>query len=418
MKLFKLTGWILGVLGFSLVFGSVSLSKELKVGFVGPLTGPAAKVGTEFKSAVDMAFDEVGYRVGEYGIKLVWIDSESDPEKAVRAYEQAALRDRIDVSMINWHSSVAIALMNVVSKNRIPHYFGIGAAGTINEKYKSNPKRYGYWIGKGWPEPTKTTAGYAQMVEDAVKRGIYAPRNKKFVVFGEDTDWGRSVGKGYRKVMEDIGWECVSEDYFRPDETDFYPLLTSYKKKDVSIMIGTNSVPPSVAALTKQKAEVGVRALLFCEGIADSGDWYKLMGPASNGAIEGRATWVTPGHLAFAKKFRELYGFEPSAAAAGQVYDYSRFFIKCLNAALKKYGELNRKTLYRFGQEFVMTGKIASDKGIVHDELVYTPANFPDPEFGPGKWMFPIIQYSQGNPTVVWPPSQKTGELFIPENAK
>ena len=394
------------------------MAKTLKVGFVGPLTGPAAKVGTEFKSAVDMAFNEVGYKVEDYDIELVWIDSESDPEKAVRAYEQAALKENIDVSMINWHSSVAIALMNVVSKNRIPHYFGIGAAGTINEKFKSNPKRYSYWIGKGWPEPTKTTAGYAQMVQDAMDRGLYSPRNKKFVVFGEDTDWGRSVGKGYRKVMEDIGWECVSEDYFRPDETDFYPLMTSYKKLDASIMIGTNSVPPSVAAFVKQKAEIGVRALLFCEAMADSGEWYKLMGPASNGAIEGRATWVTPKHKKFAAKFKSIYGFDPSAAAAGQVYDYSRFFIKCLNAALKEYGSLNRKTLHKFGQEFVMTGKIASDPGIVHDSLYYTPANFPDPEFGPGRWMFPIIQYFEGKPTVVWPPSQKTGELIIPESAK
>ncbi|MCG8566151.1 MAG: ABC transporter substrate-binding protein, partial [Desulfobacterales bacterium] len=335
----------------------------------------------------------------------------------VRAYEQAALKENIDVSMINWHSSVAIALMNVVSKNRIPHYFGIGAAGTINEKYHSDPKRYSYWIGKGWPEPTKTTVGYAQMIEDAMAKGVFVPRNKKFVVFGEDTDWGRSVGKGYKKVMEDIGWECVSEDYFRPDETDFYPLMTSYKKKNVSVMIGTNSVPPSVAAFVKQKAEVGVPALLFCEAMADSGEWYDLMGPASNGAIEGRATWVTPKHKAFASKFKSIYGFEPSAAAGGQVYDYSRFFIKCLKAALKEYGSLNRKTLYKFGQEFVMTGKIVSDSGIVHDSLSYTPNNYPDPEFGPGKWMFPIVQYFNGHPNVVWPPSQKTGELIVPDNA-
>lgn len=415
MKLRKITCLILAL---GLIASATAFAKELKVGFVGPLTGPAAKVGTEFKSAVDMAFTEVGYKVGDYDIKLIWIDSESDPEKAVRAYEQAALRDNIDVSMINWHSSVAIALMNVASKNRIPHYFGIGAAGTINEKYHSNPKKYGYYIGKGWPEPVKTTAGYAQMIEDAIERGVFAPRNKKFVVFGEDTDWGRSVGKGYRKVLEDIGWECVSEDFFRPDETDFYPLLTSYKKLDVSVMIGTNSVPPSVAALIKQKSEIGVKALLFCEAMADSGEWYDLMGPASNGAIEGRATWVTPRHKAFAQKFNDKYGITPSAAAGGQVYDWSRFFIKCLNGALDEYGSLNRKTLYKFGQEFVMTGKIHSDQGIVHDQLVFTPENYPDPEFGPGKWMFPIVQYYDGQPTVVWPPSQRTGKLIIPENVK
>ena len=106
------------------------------------------------------------------------------------------------------------------------------------------------------------------------------------------------------------------------------------------------------------------------------------------------------------------------AAAGGQVYDWGRFFMKCLNGALNEYGELNRKTLYKFGQEFVITGKIHSDQGIVHDQLVFTPENYPDPEFGPGKWMFPIVQYHDGQPTVVWPPSQRTGELIIPEDVK
>src|SRR5713226_4174624 len=46
-----------------------SAAKVLKVGVAGPYTGPAALTGAEFKGAVQMAFDNVNYQVGDYKIQ-------------------------------------------------------------------------------------------------------------------------------------------------------------------------------------------------------------------------------------------------------------------------------------------------------------------------------------------------------------
>jgi hypothetical protein len=68
-------------------------------------------VGNEFKGAVTLAFDAVDWQIGPYTIEPVWIDSPSDPDAAVAGGIQAAI--------LNWHSSVAAACMDVAAAQRV-----------------------------------------------------------------------------------------------------------------------------------------------------------------------------------------------------------------------------------------------------------------------------------------------------------
>jgi len=109
------------------------LERVLKVGILGPFTGPAARTGDEFRGAVEMAFESVNYKVGGYKIQPVWIDSQSDPEKATRAYEEAIVGQGIQAGLLNWHSSEAVAVMEVTAKHKIPHFFGFGATDVLKK---------------------------------------------------------------------------------------------------------------------------------------------------------------------------------------------------------------------------------------------------------------------------------------------
>ena len=57
------------------------------------------------------SLENINYQVGDYQIELVWVDSQSDPEKATRAYEEAIVQDGIQAGVLNWHSSVAVSAM-------------------------------------------------------------------------------------------------------------------------------------------------------------------------------------------------------------------------------------------------------------------------------------------------------------------
>jgi hypothetical protein len=83
------------------------------------------------------------YDAREYKIEPVWIDCQSDPAKGTQAYEQAVVQDGIQAGILNWHSSVAVALMEVTAKHKIPHFFGFGATEVVNETFASDPEKYG-----------------------------------------------------------------------------------------------------------------------------------------------------------------------------------------------------------------------------------------------------------------------------------
>ncbi|HBV88566.1 ABC transporter substrate-binding protein [Desulfosporosinus sp.] len=392
-------------------------SKVLTVGVDLPLTGPSAKAGQEFKDTVTMAFDEVGNKIGDYNVKLVWIDDGADPQKGTSAYEQAVVRDKIDVGILNWNSSVAVALMETVAKYQIPHYFGMGAAGTINEKWASDPK-YHYWINKGWAMPDKMTQAYVDVVSQAIEKGQWSPRNKKLAIYGDDTDWGRSYGASMKKRFTDAGWQVVNEEYTKLGETDMYPLIAKMKSLDVSLVAGTISSPPSIAAFIKQSREQNLKALMISDALGETAGFYSLTGNASDYILDNRPVFTTDKALKFAADFKAKYGYDPSPAAGGQVYDYTRFFIKCANETLKEHGKLDKETLFKFSQEKLMTGQITFTDGVVIPEYKFDKTSAPDPVVGEKNYIFPVVQYFEGKATVVWPDAQKVGDLKIPDYAK
>ncbi len=100
-------------------------------------------------------------RTYNFLIELVWIDSQSDPAKATGAYAEAVESKGVQAAMLNWHSSVAAAVMDVAAQYKVQHVFGMGAAEIVNENYKSDPEKYSYWAAKGWPIPGDLIPGYA-----------------------------------------------------------------------------------------------------------------------------------------------------------------------------------------------------------------------------------------------------------------
>ena len=228
--------------------------KVFKVGVMGPFTGPSARTGEEFKLSAEMAMENINYQVGDYAIELVWVDSQSDPEKATRAYEEAVVQDGIQAGAINWHSSVAVAVMEVTAKHKVPHFFGFGATEVVNEKFASDPEKYGYWTSKGWPTPVKLAVNYVTAIEDAIAAGTWVPETKTAAIYGEDTDWGRSFGNGLKLHLEAAGWEVVDEQYFPIEQTEFYPLLNKFKDEGVALVAGTSTAPPSSTAAPARRA--------------------------------------------------------------------------------------------------------------------------------------------------------------------
>jgi branched-chain amino acid transport system substrate-binding protein len=393
-----------------LTTGTALAEKTLKVGVLGPFTGPSAKTGAEFKASVEMAMEKIHSTVGDYKIKIVWIDSQSDPAKATSAYAEAVERKGIDCAIHNWHSSVAVAVMDVAAKYKIPHWFGFGATEVVNEKWKAEPAKYNYWGGKGWPIPAKLALGYVECLENAIAAGKFKPKAKTVAIYGEDSDWGRSLGGALKGFFEDKGWKIVSEDYFPLTQTDFYPLLGKYRKQKVAVLAGTSTAAPNITAFVKQAREVGLKSVIIADGLGWMGDWYKMVGAASNGVLDMIPQLTTEEAQQWATDTKAKYGFKPSPSAGGLSYDGTNMFIKILKRTIEKYGKLDKETIHKCIVEEVQTGKLTygkADGALIMNEYRYTSASVPDPVVAKDGYYFPVIQYTDGKGSIVFPDDWK-----------
>jgi branched-chain amino acid transport system substrate-binding protein len=391
--------------------------KALKVGVLAPFTGPSARVGEEFKGAVTMAFDSINWTVGDTKIEPVWIDGESDPEKATRAYEAAITRDGIQVGLLNWDASEVIPVMELSAKYKIPHFFAMGTSEDIDIKFKSDAK-YSYWMGKGWPTPSKLTINYVTALEDAIKNGLWAPKSKQVVLYGNDDEWSRGFTKAIGGQLKDAGWEIVGEEYVPVGETDFYPMLTKIKSLDAPLMAGTMDDAAGFPAMIKQAREVGVNSLIVADGLGWVGEWYNMAGEASDYVIDQIPGWTTPKAVAFRDEFTKRWGIEPSPSSAGLAYDEANYFIKVLQQTFKDKGELTSDSIYTTGKEKMWTGELTYTDGILMKEYKFTPESLPDMLVGKGYFVFPVIQYFGGVGKTIWPDEIKEQDMQIPPYAK
>jgi len=385
--------------------------KIFKLGVMSPFTGPNARTGAELKGGVQMAFEAIDYKIGDYKVELVWVDEQSDPAKTSQAYEQAIVQDKIQACILNWHSSDAVAAMEISAKYKMPHFFGFGATELVNEKYKSDPVKYSYWFGKTWPSLSKLSIAYVTALEDAIKDGSYKPEAKTAYIYGEDTDLGRSFGTGIKKQFQDAGWAIVGEDYFASEQTEFVPLLNKVKGVNPAVLAGTIANPPTASALVKQADDIGLPSLIILDGLGWVGEWYAMTGKSSNYVLDQIPQFATAESQKFAADFKAKFNLDPSPSAAGHAYDMANFFIKIAKRAIEVTGELSTASLYKIGSEELFTGKLVYTEGLIHPRYEYNETSIPDPVVAKGYFIFPVEQYMDGQMIIVWPADVATGKL-------
>lgn len=404
------------VVGLSLLSGCSNEAAKsddmvLKLGVLGPLTGENAWFGDEIKVAIDMQMSKIDYKVGDYTIELVYIDSESDAEKSAIAYERAITSDGIDVGFMNWCSWVSVPCMDIAAKYKVPHFFSFGTEQAIDDKIKNDFETYKYWVGKAWPDPGLLTIAYVETIANA----DWVPRNKNFAVVCGDDSWGRDFGDKIAAQFENAGWTKISEDWVGSGETDFAPLIARLKASDVAMVCGTITEPASATSFVKQARDGGLRAVLIADGLGWYGDWESMAGGSSDYIIDQIPQWPTPEAQLFVEEFTAKAGFPPSAAAGGMCYDWTGYLIEVFQNTLAEYDEITSETLMMYAEENVITGKVPYTRGIIHSKYVYTPESFPNPVVGKDAYIFPVIQYFDGEGIIVWPDEWAVQNVIIPD---
>ncbi|MEM7348661.1 MAG: ABC transporter substrate-binding protein, partial [Chloroflexota bacterium] len=281
----------------------------------------------------------------------------------------------------------------------------------IVKKIEANPDKYRYWNFKAWPSPNKLTQAYVAAIENAINQGLWAPDQKLAVIYGEDTDWGHSFNNGIKVQLEKAGWTIIAEKYAPLDETDFSTDLADFKQQSVQLLIVSGANEAFQTTFVNQAQAANLEAVLVADCLGCTGGWYELTGTSSDYVLDQVPGWVTEEAKAFVGQFEARWGHQPGPQTAGLSYDYANFFIKMAQGTLEEHGALTSETLHQFGQDVVKTGQMSYTDGIIMPLYQYSPETSPDPIVGPDHFMFPVLQYKQGEGVIIWPENWKEADF-------
>src|SRR5690625_726652 len=322
--------------------GDASAQEPIKVGVMGPFTGPAGRTGEGIQKGAMMAVEEareegllpVEIDGEKRDLELIWVDSESTPEKAVRAVSDAVSREGVQLMVSGWHSSVAMAVSESESGLGIVHIGQGGESQYICEKINAGPESYRHWF-KGWPSPPIFAGLYGDPLQHFMDEGLWKPQSMKAAVLVEDTDFGRGWGEALATSLENIGFEVLPYDVVPLDQTEFTPILAKYRAQNVSVVGMTVTGNVSASNFVKQFRQQQLPAMIIGHGLTWFSEWHELTGEASDYVVTmDSARVIAPYQEEWVQRYEERYDEEPSISPAGQQgYDYMMTAIHVLNNA-------------------------------------------------------------------------------------
>ncbi|HEY7517208.1 MAG TPA: ABC transporter substrate-binding protein [Methylomirabilota bacterium] len=279
--------------------------EPLKIGVVGPHSGPAAYDGLSTLIGAQVAAEEINSAGGVLGrkIEIVPADSRGIPAESVSAYRKVVTQDKVVAVDCCWFSSSTIATHPTIEELKIPTTTGVAFLPDAKETKLTYLFKF-----------AQTPRLESRFVDYWVKK-----LNMKRVAFlARNDDWGRATSGVYQARLKELGGTVVSSDYYTPGEKDFYSYLTKVKALNPD---GINVVDISATAATqvKQMSELGLTAKpLGSDGpITDA--FIRIAGKAAEGVplvVRYGVTLDTPRNKGFVSGFRaKRNGEEPDQYA-------------------------------------------------------------------------------------------------------
>ncbi|MFC1825042.1 ABC transporter substrate-binding protein [Thermodesulfobacteriota bacterium] len=302
-------------------------AKELKIGVLGPLSGPVAFAGKTVLNSAMVAADEVnaagGVRIaGEtYKIKLIGYDTKYAVQPAKRAAERLIFEDKVKF-IIGALSLDTRGFQGVSEKNKV---IIMPLGGSI------------------FADPKKPYTFRITGLVDAKYVGVYTyiqknmPYLKAVSFINPDTPVGEAYSGFSRKAAEPLGFKVLGSEFIALGGGDFTPVLTKVlgKKPDI-IDLGATGGGSDSALLIKQARELGFKGQMVAAVGLQSKTVMQVVGPTGmEGVIETGFTpddpALSPGFKKFAMTYTKRFPKLPFIDLCSEAYDSTLAFFKFLN---------------------------------------------------------------------------------------
>ena len=278
------------VVAISVAFAGSALAEDLvvKIGHVGPTSGPIAHLGKDNENGARMAVDELnakGVTIGGKKAKfeLLAEDDAGDPKQGTAA-AQKLVDSKVNGVVGHLNSGTSIPASKVYSDAGIPQ---ISPSAT-------NPK----FTRQGFKTTFRVVADDVHLGGTLGKYAVTELKGKTIAVIDDRTAYGQGVADEFEKGVKGAGGTIAKREFTNDKATDFTAILTSIKaaKPDVVFYGGMDAV---AGPMIRQMKQLGITAkFMGGDGIC-SGELPKL---AAGAMADGQVVCAEAGGVEGAQK--------------------------------------------------------------------------------------------------------------------
>ena len=306
-------------------------TKVMKLGGIGPLTGPLAIYGVTSTNGSKLAFEEINKNGGILGkqVEYIVLDEKGDSTEAVTAYNK--LVDEGVVALIgDITSKPSLAVAEVAAQDNLPMITPTGTQFNITE---AGPNVFRVCF---------TDPYQGVVLANFAKNNLNA--ETAAVVVNNSSDYSDGVAKAFVEQAEKLGLKVVAKEGYSDGDKDFRAQLTKILPTNPDVLVVPDYYE-QVALITTQAREVGIKATFVgpdgWDGVA------KTLDASAYGAVEN--SYFTnhyslqdqsPKVQNFLKAYKEAYNEEPSAFSA---LSYDAAYM--MKAAIEKAGTTDKQAV-------------------------------------------------------------------------
>lgn len=320
------------------------------IGVSGPLTGPAAQYGAQWKKGFDLALDAInGPGGGIKGRKLVYQfeDSQSDPRQTVAIAQKFVGDPKIVVELGDFSSPASMAASPIYQRGKLVQF------GFTN----SHPD-----FTKGGDYMWSSSISQSELAPALARFMVSSLKLNRIAILHLNTDWGRTSKDLAAGEVRKLGGTVTATEGYLPDEKDFRSTLVRVRDSDPDgIMLV--SYYADAALIARQSRVSGLKQPLVGASSIYSPKFIELAGDAANGVYTQSNFFPDeprPEVQSFVKAFVAKYHETPDSFCA-----YAFDTMTLMAAVMRQYGT-TRKDIHDglgkiSGVPSVIFGKVRFD---------------------------------------------------------
>jgi branched-chain amino acid transport system substrate-binding protein len=249
MMKFRAASSVLAMAAAMFVTAAMAQGQDpIKIGVVGPNSGPYTIIGEEVRNGFDLYLSEIGGAAGGRQLELIYEDTQAKPDVGLTKVKKLVEKDGVSFVGGVVSSSVAYALRDYIVSQKIPLIVTVASADGLTQQGAA-------------PNIFRSNSSGSQ-VSHPLGQWLYEKGGyRKLVMIAPNYAMGYEQTGGFARTFVEAGGKIVKTLYPPMGSPDFGPFLTSFDASSADA-VGAVFAGSDAIKFVKQYSEYGLKGKL------------------------------------------------------------------------------------------------------------------------------------------------------------